>query len=334
MLGSATADLYEAALPLVLADPAVDAAVVIFVPAARVLAEDVAAAVARASDGSAKPVLPVLMAAERPAGSFAYPESAARALGRAAERAAWLRRPVGTELAVDGIDRRAGAEVVDAALRRADDAWLEPEEVRRLLGAYGVRLVAERSAASPEEAAAAAAELGFPVVVKTAAAGAHKTETGGVALDLADEGEVRAAAERIGGPVLVQEMVGGGVELLAGLVQDPVFGPLVAFGPGGVLAELIGEARFRLAPLTDVDAAALVQGGKAGRLVAGFRGRPAADPAALADLLGRLARLGEDLPELAELDLNPVLGLPEGYVAVDARVRVRRPPPASTAKTW
>ena len=223
---------------------------------------------------------------------------------------------------------------MSAALARADDAWLEPAEVRGLLGAYGIRLVAERLAAGPDEAAAAAAELGFPVVVKTAEAGAHKTETGGVALDLTGEGEVRQASARIGGPVLVQEMVGGGVELLAGLVQDPVFGPLVAFGPGGVLAELIGEARFRLAPLTDVDAAALVHGGKAGRLVAGFRGRPAVDAAALVDLLGRLSRLGEDLPELAELDLNPVLALAEGYVAVDARIRVRRPPPASTPKTW
>ena len=267
-------------------------------------------------------------------GSFAYPESAARALGRAAERAAWLRRPVGTELVVEGVDRRAAADVVAAALARADDAWLEPEEVRRLLGAYGVLLVPERTAAGPDEAAAAAAEVAFPVVVKTAEAGAHKTETGGVVLDLADEDAVRAAAARIGGPVVVQAMVEGGVELLAGIVQDPVFGPLVAFGPGGVLADLIGEARFRLAPLTDVDAAALVEGGKAGRLVAGFRGGPAADAPALVDLLGRLSRLGEDLPELAELDLNPVLALSEGYVAVDARIRVRRPPPVSTPKTW
>ena len=334
MLGSASAELYELALPHVLADPGVDAVVVIFVPAARVRVEDVAAAVARASEGAAKPVLPVLMAAERQPGSFAYPESAARALGRAAERSAWLRRPVGTELVVEGVDRRAATDVIAAALARADDAWLEPEEVRRLLGAYGVLLVPERTAAGPDEAAAAAAEVGFPVVVKTAEAGAHKTETGGVVLDLADEDAVRAAAARIGGPVIVQAMVVGGVELLAGIVQDPVFGPLVAFGPGGVLAELIGEARFRLAPLTDVDAAALVEGGKAGRLVAGFRGGPAADAAALVDLLGRLSRLGEDLPELAELDLNPILALPEKYVAVDARIRVRRPPPVSTPKTW
>ncbi len=334
MLGSAPAELYGLALPLLLADPVVDAVVVIFVPAAKVRVDEVAAAVARAGSGSRKPVLPVLMAANGYPGSFAYPESAARALGRAAERAEWLRRPVGVEIAVDGIDVRGGAEVVAGALARADDVWLTPDEVRRLLDAYGVRLVAERSAADSGEAAAVAAELGFPVVVKTAEAGAHKTERGGVVLDLTGPGQVREAAERIGGPVVVQSMVEGGVELLAGLVQDPVFGPLVAFGPGGVLAELIGEAQFCLAPVTDVDAQGLVHGGKAGRLVAGFRGRPAADAAALVGLLARLSRLGEDLPEIAELDLNPVLGLEDGYVAVDARIRVRRPLPPVTPKTW
>ena len=126
-----------------------------------------------------------------------------------------------------------------------------------------------------EDAVEAAVELGYPVVVKTAAAGAHKTETGGIALDLASDAAVRAAVERIGLPVVVQPMISGGTELLAGLVQDPVFGPLVAFGPGGVLAELIGEASFRIAPLTDVDAEELVLEGKAGRLVRGFRGAPA-----------------------------------------------------------
>src|SRR5262249_8257734 len=160
--------------------------------------------------------------------------------------------------------------------------------------------------------------LGFPAVVKTAAAGARKTETGGVALGLADAAEVRAAAVRIGGPVLVQPMVSVGVELLAGLVQDPVFGPLVAFGPGGVLAELIGRAESRIAPLTDVDVAELLNPGKAGKLVAGYRGAPAADTGALADLLHRLSLLGEELPEVAELDLNPVITGPNGCVAVDA----------------
>ena len=217
-----------------------------------------------------------------------------------------------------------------------DDAWLDARrDTRALLAAYGIPLVPERVAATGRRGRSQRPrELGFPVVVKTAAPGAHKTEAGGVALDLADDEAVRAAAERIGGPVLVQPMIRGGAELLAGVVQDPVFGPLVAFGPGGVLAELIGEAGFRIAPLTDVDAEELVTAGKAGRLVAGFRGAPPADGAALADLLLRLARLGEDLPAVAELDLNPVLALPDGCVAVDARVRVPRPRARPRAKTW
>jgi hypothetical protein len=129
-------------------------------------------------------------------------------------------------------------------------------------------------------------------------------------------------------------MVAGSAELLAGVVQDPVFGPLVAFGPGGVLAELIGEAGFRIAPLTDQDADELVQGGKTGRLVRGFRGKPAADSGALVDLVQRLACLGDDLHAVAELDLNPVIAQPDGCVVVDARVRVRRPDRVVRAKTW
>jgi acyl-CoA synthetase (NDP forming) len=194
--------------------------------------------------------------------------------------------------------------------------------------------VGERTAASVGEALAAANELGYPVVVKTAAPGAHKTDTGGLALDLAGDEAVREAVERIGVPVIVQPMVRGGAELLAGVVQDPVFGPLVAFGPGGVYAELIGEAAFRIAPLTDVDADELVTSGKAGRLVAGFRGAPAASTAALTDLVHRLARLGEEHPAVAELDLNPVLALPDRCVAVDARIRIRRPELSARLKSW
>jgi hypothetical protein len=194
-----------------------------------------------------------------------------------------------------------------------------------LLETYGIPLVPERIAASGDQAVAAARELGFPSVVKTATPGAHKTETGGVALDLRNETDVRDAVERIGAPVIVQPLLRSGCELLAGTLQDPIFGPLVAFGPGGANAELIGDATFRLAPLTDRDAEDLVHGGKAGRLVAGFRGSPAADPAALADLLHRLGRLAADMPEVAELDLNPVLAGPDGCIAVDARIRVSRP---------
>jgi acyl-CoA synthetase (NDP forming) len=113
-----------------------------------------------------------------------------------------------------------------------------------------------------------------------------------------------------------------------------VFGPLVAFGPGGVYAELIGEAAFRIAPLTSLDAEELVTEGKAGRLVAGFRGAPAASVPALTELVHRLSRLGEDLPAVAELDLNPVIALPDRCVAVDARIRVRSPQRVQRMKTW
>ncbi len=346
MLGSATAAAYEQALPFVLGDDRIDAVVVLFVPAAQVEAEAVAAAVVRCADvdASGKPILASIVTADgvpgpfRRAGSrvaaFPYPESAARALGRAVERAEWLRRPAGAVPELPGVRRDEAAAIVADALRGSTDAWLAPAEVRRLLETYGLPLVAELIADTPDAAAAAAHELGFPAVVKTAVPGIHKADVGGVALELADEAEVRAAADRIGFPVVVQPMLRGNAELLAGVVEDPVFGPLVAFGPGGRLAELIGEAGFAIVPLTDADADELVLAGRAAVLVHGFRGAPPSDPAALAELLLRLSRLADDLPEVAELDLNPVLGLAEGCVVVDARVRVATREPVPRAKTW
>jgi acetate---CoA ligase (ADP-forming) len=337
LLGSATGASYAATLPIVLADPGVDAVIALFVPPVAIDEEAVGEAITAAAGGSDdKPLLCAFLSARGAPSTlrvpfFAYPEAAAAALGRAAERSAWLRRPAGTVPELD-VDRAAATAV--AALGDAEERWLEPLETRALLQAYGIPVVEQEVASGPPEAAEAAARLGFPVVVKTALAGAHKTERGGVALDLEDEAAVWEAATRIGGPVLVQRQVSGGAELLAGVVQDPTFGPLVAFGPGGVLAELIGAAGFRLAPLTDVDARELVVTGKAGRLVAGFRGRPAADASALVDVLLRLSRLAEDLPEVAELDLNPVLALPERCVAVDARVRIARPARRVAPKTW
>ena len=235
---------------------------------------------------------------------------------------------------LDAVDYRAACGVVSRALDGTSDTWLAPAGVRELLTAYGIPVVPERVADSADEAVNAAAELGYPVVVKTAEPGAHKTEHGLLALDLHDADEVKEAVARIGVPAIVQPMVRGGAELLAGVVQDPVFGPLVAFGPGGVFAELIGEAQFRIAPITDVDASELVTTGKAGRLVAGFRGSPPSDAAALADAVLRLSRLAEDLPEVVELDLNPLSALENGCVAVDARVRVRTAERRLHTKTW
>ena len=141
-----------------------------------------------------------------------------------------------------------------------------------------------------------------------------------------------AALDSVGYPAVVQPMVSGGIELLAGVVQDPVFGPVVAFGPGGTMAELIGGTAFATLPLTDVDAEELVTSGKAGELVAGFRGKTAADTGALVDLVVRLAALAEDFPQVAELDLNPVIALADDCVAVDARVRVAHAVPQRAAQ--
>jgi acetate---CoA ligase (ADP-forming) len=346
LLGSATAVTYEAALPALLADPNIDALIVIFVPPVVAAPDDVGYAIRLAVEraATAKPVLAVMMSADgtpdslcgtsSPVATFPYPESAARALGLAVERADWLRRPAGSVPALDGIDVDTARRVVVAALAGSSEAWLDAHSTRTVLEAFGLPLVPERVVANVEDAVVAARELGYPVVVKSAVAGAHKTDSGGVALDLRDDAAVRAAVERIGPPVIVQPQIEGGAELLAGVVQDPVFGPLVAFGPGGVLAELIGSASIRTAPLTDVDADELVHEGKAGILVHGFRGQPPADSGALVDLVHRLGRLGEELPEVAELDLNPVIAREDGCVAVDARIRVKARPAARSVKGW
>jgi acetate---CoA ligase (ADP-forming) len=346
LLGSATGETYAQALPHLLRDPGIDAVITLFVPPVVAGADEVAAAVREAleREASEKPVLAVVVSADgtpeslREAGSpvatFAYPESAARALGLAAGRAEWLRRPAGVVPTLDGIDAAATRRLVETTLAACDDVWLDPAATRELLSAYGVPLVPEQVVADADEAVSAARSLGMPVVLKTAAAGAHKTESGGVALNLGTEDEIRDAAERIGGPLLVQPMISGGIELLAGIVQDPVFGPLVAFGPGGVLAELIGGADFRIAPLSDLDAAELVHGGKAGQLVHGFRGAAPADASALVTLVHRLSRLALDLPEVAELDLNPVIALPSGCIAVDARIRLHARPADRSLKSW
>ena len=346
LLGSATGETYAQTLPHLLRDPGIDAVIVLFVPPVVAGADEVGAAIRETleSEASDKPVLAVVVSADgtpeclresdSPVATFAYPESAARALGFAAARAEWLRRPAGTVPTLDGVDAAAARRLVESALSTSDDVWLDPTATRELLSAYDIPLVPERVVADADQAVAAAHVLGTPVVLKTAAAGAHKTETGGVALNLETDDEIRAAATRIGGSLLVQPMISGGTELLAGIVQDPLFGPLVAFGPGGVFAELIGGTDFRIAPLTDVDAEELVQGGKAGRLVRGFRGAPAADASALVALVHRLSQLSIDLPEIVELDLNPVIGREDGCVAVDARVRLQARPAGRTLKSW
>ncbi len=194
---------------------------------------------------------------------------------------------------------------------------------------------------TPEEAAAAYRRLGGSVAVKLVSRRVlHKSDVGGVHLSVGSAEEAAAAYWAIAAGLaaqgqddamdgaLVQPMVSGGVECLVGVVTDPIFGPLIAFGLGGVLAEAIGDVAFRVHPLTDLDADELIASVKASRLLHGYRGSPAADIPALRDLLLRVSRLIEDVPEVAELDINPVVvrAAGEGALALDARLRLRRAP--------
>ena len=266
--------------------------------------------------------------------SYRFPEDAARALVRAVDYGRWRSTPEGHTPALGGIRRDEAAGVLAAAL--ADGPrWLAPDEVATLLDCYGLPLAPWRLATTPEEAAAAAAELGGPVALKAVAPGlVHKTEAGAVRLRLAGADAVRAAAAEMTKAVaatghqverfLVQLMVTAGVEMLVGVVHDPLFGPVVACGAGGTAVELLRDVEVRITPLTDADAAAMVRSLATFPLLDGYRGAPPADVAALEDLLLRVGALVEAHPEVAEMDCNPVMVLPagQGAVVVDARVRV------------
>ena len=262
---------------------------------------------------------------------YAYPEGAVRALGHAARYGAWLSRAQGCVPELPRV-RSAEARALVARFLRASPAggWLPAADVADLLACYQIPLVTTVFAASEQEAVAAAAELPGPVVLKAAATGlVHKTEAGAVKLDLRGAPDVSAAYQEFESSfgdaltgVIVQPMVRGGVEVLIGVAQEPVFGPLVVFGLGGIATDVLGDHTARLSPLTDADAHELVHGVRAAALLDGFRGSPAVSTDALEDVLLRISRLADDLPEVAELDLNPVIARPEGCLAADARIRI------------
>ena len=263
--------------------------------------------------------------------AYAYPEGAARALGHATRYRAWLGREQGDIPELEGTHPDDARALVSAFLMTSPDGgWLPAAAVRDLLSSYRIPLVPTRTATSATEVVAAAAAFGSPVVLKAEVAGlVHKSDAGAVKLDLHGEKEVRAAYDELASTfgdkldrVLVQPMLGGGVEVLAGVVQEPVFGPLVVFGLGGVATEVLGDHAARLTPLTDVDADRMIRDVHAAPLLFGHRGSPAVNTAALADVLLRVSRLADEIPEIAELDLNPVIARPDGVQAVDARIRI------------
>ncbi len=353
MIGFATEDQHAQAVETMLKADEIDALIIVHVPARVEDNPPVAAGIirgiraARHVIGKDKPVYICWMAEGdldrtfivdgETIPTYPQPETPACIISRAVAFDAWRKQPIGQVLHYSDVSlEKAKVRCAKALSERGSD-WLTMEETHAVLTAMKVPLVQGGIATSAEEAVKQARKIGFPVAVKLASHQIlHKTEIGAVRLNLADEQAVRDAFEAIrarlaqahkGGAmegVLVQPMLSGGVEVMVGMTRDPLFGPLLAFGLGGIHVEVLGDVRFRITPLTDRDATELVRDIKGYRLLQGYRGQPTADIKAIEGVLLRISQLVEEIPEISELDLNPIFALPEGEGCriVDARIRV------------
>jgi acetate---CoA ligase (ADP-forming) len=269
--------------------------------------------------------------------NYAFPENAARVLGKMVNYAEWRQQPPGVIPDFDDIQAEPARILCQKILRERAAGWLGAEEVRKVLKSFGLPIPRSAICRTADETVAAALDVGFPVALKLASRQiVHKTEFGGVQLNLHDELAVRQAFATIRGRlveanqidafdgVLVQPMIGGGVELMVGVTQDPSFGPLIGFGLGGIHVEILKDVCFRVTPITDRDAKEMIRSIRGYPLLEGYRGHPPADLSAIQELLLRVARLVEEVPDISELDLNPVIALApgQGCWIVDARIRL------------
>jgi acetyl coenzyme A synthetase (ADP forming)-like protein len=337
MIASATPEQYRRAIPILLNDPAVDSLIVVYVPPVvsdpQAIAEAIAAGTRDA--GSGKPVLVTFTYAQGPPKTlrglptYAFPERAATALARVTTYAEWRRT------ATPAVHTRPSFQYheVRARLQKAVDNrvdWLSPADVEDVLRSAGLPLVQSAFAATEEEAVQAAARIGFPVALKAVGPEIiHKTEVKGIRLGLTDEAAVREACRSLKGALgarltgyLMQQMAPEGPEFLVGCVSDPLFGPVIACGAGGTLAELLGDVSFRLPPLTGADATSMLAGMRSVKLLHGFRGEAPRDQRALEQVLARVSELVDTCPEIAEMDLNPVRVYQEGALVLDARIKL------------
>ena len=356
----ASAPMYEQVLDLLLSCTEIDAVAVNFTPPLVTRrTDDVAAAIVAAVDRAAdragstsldehpavaRPVVAsllgadesgeaVLRSARNPVPSFTYPETAVRALAHALRYGEWRERPTGTVPVLAHVDvneaRRCLLRDFGDAGADANSGWVPGAQAMDVLAAFGIPVLRTVEAFSAEEAGKWAEEIGGLVALKVLGP-VHKSEGGGVQLGLQGHDAVAAAYESMHRSfgltmtgALLQPMVpSGGVETIIGALQDPAFGPLVVFGLGGVTVEVLGDHATRLAPLTDIEARDMVTGLRGSALLGGYRGSPAVDLDGLVQVLHRVSRLAEDMPEIAELDCNPVIATADGVLVVDARMRV------------
>jgi acetyl coenzyme A synthetase (ADP forming)-like protein len=344
LVASATPAIYRSALEILTDDETVDALIVICTPTFAAPPDEVARAVGEVATATDKPIVCCFLAwpempplieegggEGRAVPSFASPEPAARALAAAATYSEWRQRPPGSLPDLEGFDHDQIRDALTAFLgSHPEGGWAPLGVVDEILAAAGITHLEVVTVDGPGPAAQEAARLGFPVALKAVGDEiVHKSDVGGVRLDLETEVDVRDAfldmSDRLG-PMMrgavIQPMASPGVETIAGVVLDPLFGPLVMFGVGGIATELIGDRSFRILPLTDADAAELVRSLKSSPLLFGYRGSAPAAVERLEDLLQRLGRLAAIAPEIAELDLNPIIVTNQEAVVVDARVRI------------
>ena len=336
-------DAFRQCLELLSADDDVDAIIALVLPTAAT--GDLAASITQAR--VSVPIAAVMLgqpesvrlldgADGKRIPAYDRPEAAAGAMARAAAYGTWRAAPTGPVPAFPDVSAAQARTLVGGFLSHAPDGgWLPPREATALLACYGIAPVPLTAVASADEAVAAAASTAGPVALKGDVEGLlHKTDAGAVRLDLRTEDDVRAAYEWLAAhfgaslrEVSVQPMISGGTEVLVGVADDHMFGPLIVFGLGGIATNVLADHAARLAPLTTTDADTLISSVRAAPLLRGYRGTPAADfpplaKDALRDLLLRVSRLAEDLPEITELDLNPVIARPDGAHIVDARIKL------------
>jgi acetyl coenzyme A synthetase (ADP forming)-like protein len=352
MLAAATGKDYERAISVLARGADVDAIIVIFTPPLITKSAEVIRAIHRAARNMPRaiPVLSVFMSKQatprviESGGTriphYPFPEEAARALSLVARYGAWRAAPEQPAAKIDGVDGDHAAAIIATALA-VGPGWMAPDAVVELLGCYSIPIVDTTQVGSPDEAGRTAERIGGEIALKAVAAGLlHKSDAGAVRLHLKGRTQVERAARQMSDELAkaghqvtafqVQPMVPEGVEMLVGVVQDQHFGPVLACGAGGTATELLKDVAVRITPISKGDADHMVRSLKTFPLLDGYRSTPRADIGALKDVLLRVSALVEAHPEIAEMDLNPLIVHPAGAVVVDARVRlepsVPRPP--------
>ncbi len=350
MLASASPEQYAQCLEIILSDPGVHSVLVILPPPPMFTAGAVAKAMIPIIHNAEKPVVIALMgekliqeavehfrAARIP--EYRFPERAASALAVLAQRTEYLARAKAEPILLSNIDKEKAKSILEQEIQKdpGKDQGLLPNNVtRQLLEIYGIPSPPDGLAQSASQAVDLAKQIGFPVAMKIASPDiSHKTDIGGVLLGLQDERSVAEGFEQItanarqANPaatilgVIVQSMIPQGQEVIFGVVQDPQFGPLLMFGSGGIEVEGLKDVAFALAPVTDEEIETILEGTWAGRKLKGYRNLPPADRSAVKQVIARLAQLAWDIPQIQEIEVNPLRVMERGIYALDVRARYK-----------